>query len=458
MRGTGEAGQGQRLHERSGPFDDHPLHTVRGRRRHDGPGEAEAGRFSQPTRRLGGLAELAGQADLTTGDEVGRDGHADERRHHGQAHAEIAARLGEAHAAHRGHVHVHAPDGQPGPLLQHRGEQRQAAVVEALGRAPRQGQRAGGDEGLDLHQQWPLALDDRHDRRARHAEATVGQEQAARVGDADEPGFGHLEQAELVRRPEAMLHGPQQPERVVAVALEGEHRVDHVLEHPRTGQAALLGHVADEQDGDAAPLGLLHEAVGALTDLRDRARRRAQLRVDHRLDGVDDDRGRTNLVEGGDDGRQDALGHEPQAGRQGTEPLGPRPHLLLALLGRDVEHRLPRGRPLGQGLQQERGLADAGLAAQEGDRARHEPSAQDPVELGHAGGPSLAAAHVDLEDGHGPVRRHEPVDRPARWTDDLDLLHKGVPAAARRGSDRPTSVTPHRTRCSGGWCGHGPWR
>ena len=49
-----------------------------------------------------------------------------------------------------------------------------------------------------------------------------------------------------------MLDRPQQPQGVVAVALEGQHGVDHVLEHPGPGQAAVLGDVADQHGGDAA--------------------------------------------------------------------------------------------------------------------------------------------------------------------------------------------------------------
>ena len=45
-------------------------------------------------------------------------------------------------------------------------------------------------------------------------------EQLGRVGDADEARGGHLEDAELVRRAEAVLHGAQDPVRAVAVALE----------------------------------------------------------------------------------------------------------------------------------------------------------------------------------------------------------------------------------------------
>ena len=89
-----------------------------------------------------------------------------------------------------------------------------------------------------------------------HARAPVGQEQPAGVGHGVEAALGHLEQAELVGGAEAVLGRPQQAQGVVAVALEGEHRVDHVLEHAGAGQAAVLGDVADQHRGDAAGLGL----------------------------------------------------------------------------------------------------------------------------------------------------------------------------------------------------------
>ena len=77
-----------------------------------------------------------------------------------------------------------------------------------------------------------------------------------RVGHADESAIGHLEQTELARRPEAVLDRPQQPQGVMPLALERQHRVDGVLERPRPGERAVLGDVADEHDGDVAALGL----------------------------------------------------------------------------------------------------------------------------------------------------------------------------------------------------------
>jgi hypothetical protein len=41
---------------------------------------------------------------------------------------------------------------------------------------------------------------------------------------------------------------------VAAFALEIEHRVDHVLDHARAGDLAVLGDVADEHDRGARRL------------------------------------------------------------------------------------------------------------------------------------------------------------------------------------------------------------
>ena len=93
-------------------------------------------------------------------------------------------------------------------------------------------------------------LERARDGRARSPPATSAEERR-RIGHADEPVAGHLEDAELVRRAEAVLHGAQDPVRAIAVALELEHAVDQVLEHARARDGALLRDVADEDRGDA---------------------------------------------------------------------------------------------------------------------------------------------------------------------------------------------------------------
>ena len=60
-----------------------------------------------------------------------------------------------------------------------------------------------------------------------------------------------------------------------------------MLEHARAGERAVLGHVADEQDGDPGALGDLHHPPGRLAHLADRAGRARQIGGVERLDGVD---------------------------------------------------------------------------------------------------------------------------------------------------------------------------
>ena len=54
---------------------------------------------------------------------------------------------------------------------------------------------------------------------------------------------------------EAVFHRPQQPVAGKAVALKGQYRINQMLEHLRTRQGALLGHVAHQQQGSVLALG-----------------------------------------------------------------------------------------------------------------------------------------------------------------------------------------------------------
>ena len=112
-------------------------------------------------------------------------------------------------------------------------------------------------------------------------------EELGRIRHADEAGRGHLEDAELVRRPEAVLRRPQDAVLVVAVALELEHAVDEVLEHARAGDGAVLRHVPDEDRRDARLLRDPQEPAGRLAHLRDGSGSRAERRRVQRLHRVD---------------------------------------------------------------------------------------------------------------------------------------------------------------------------
>ena len=55
--------------------------------------------------------------------------------------------------------------------------------------------------------------------------------------------------------PKRFFTRAQDAELVAAVAFEIQHRVDHVLQHARAGDGAVLGDVADQHDGEVAGLG-----------------------------------------------------------------------------------------------------------------------------------------------------------------------------------------------------------
>ncbi len=330
------------------------------------------------------LADLAGQADLAEGHQVGGQRAVGERADQGQAHGQVGAGLGQADAADGRHVHVDVAGDDACPSLEHGEQQREAARVEALCAAPRRAAGvAGVGERLHLDEQWPLPFERGQHGAARHAGTPVGEEQLAGVGHPDQPLFDHLEQAELVGGAEAVLDRAQQTQRVVPVALEAQHDVDHVLERARSGQGAVFGDMADEHDRDATRLGLVHQPRRTAANLDDAAGRGAQLGIGHALDAVDDHERGLHLIDGRHDVGHHRLAQQPQLGVQRAEAFGAQAYLGRALLGAHVEGALA---PRGEQLQEQRGLADAGLAAEQGDRTGHDAVTEHTVELGQPGG------------------------------------------------------------------------
>ena len=105
------------------------------------------------------------------------------------------------------------------------------------------------------HQHRPRAFHAGEHRGAGDVAVALGQEQRRGIGDFGQAGIGHLEDADLVGRAEAVLDRAQDAELMAALALEIEHGVDHVLEHARAGDMPFLGDMADQDDAEAAPLG-----------------------------------------------------------------------------------------------------------------------------------------------------------------------------------------------------------
>ena len=78
--------------------------------------------------------------------------------------------------------------------------------------------------------------------------------------------------------PVPVLHGADQAEPGVPVALELADHVDQVLQHPRPGDRAVLGDVPDQQGGHSAFLRHPDQRGGDLADLGDAAGRAVHLR------------------------------------------------------------------------------------------------------------------------------------------------------------------------------------
>jgi len=63
---------------------------------------------------------------------------------------------------------------------------------------------------------------------------------------------------------------------VLAVSLEVEDRINHVLQHARASYGAFLRDVANQEDGDAGVFCLPHQLGGAGLHLADRSGRALQ--------------------------------------------------------------------------------------------------------------------------------------------------------------------------------------
>ena len=246
------------------------------------------------------------------------------------------------------------------------------------------------------------------------------------------PAAGHLEDADLVGRAEAVLDGAEDAEVMAALALEIEHRVDHVLDDARAGDLAVLGDVADEDHRGAGLLGVADQRLRRGAHLGDGAGRRVGDVGPQRLDRIDDDERRRPAVgERGEDVLDAGLGGEQHRRVGEPEPLGAEPDLGDRLLAGDVDDPVPLLRQRAGGLQEQRRLADARVAADEQRRAAHDAAAGHPVELADAGRDprGLGALAGERRKRNDPALPGAP-HRPGGDTGRRRLLDQGVPLAA----------------------------
>ena len=212
--------------------------------RHDGTREAEPRRLAQPPLEPGTPAAAHPEAHLAEAtvpvpSPAGRGATTRGRSPSGRSMAGSAGQPA-------GEVHVDVV--RPG-RSRRAAEDGERAAPAGSGRCPRPCAAARsrrGDQRLDLDEHGPACLPARRDDTTRGRARRSARNAPRRIGDLAEPALAHLEHAHLVGRPEAVLGRAQQAERRVPLALQVEHDVDQVLQRLRPGEAAVLGHVADE--------------------------------------------------------------------------------------------------------------------------------------------------------------------------------------------------------------------
>src|SRR5439155_7881788 len=144
----------------------------------------------------------------------------------------------------------------------------------------------------------------------------------------------------------------------MTLAFEVQHRVDNVLEHLWTGQAAVLGDVADEDGRDVLALRSEEELRSGLADLTDAAGRGLEFDGEHRLNRVDHRQRRLdacNLFEHAFDA---GLRQKIQRSVAHTEAIAAALDLMLRFLPGRVQNGPDLARTVRGRLQKERGLPD----------------------------------------------------------------------------------------------------
>ena len=195
------------------------------------------------------------------------------------------------------------------------------------------------------------------------------------------------------------------------IAFEVQYGIDHVLQHPRSGQAALLGDMADEDHAATALLGEARQLRRALPDLSHRARRGLQCIRPHGLDRVDHCHGGPQRDQGSQCFFEVDLGQQLHAPDIKLQAPRAQRDLLAGFLAGHVKHVCAGLGHARQGLQQQGRLADAGVAADQYHAARHQPAAQHAIEFLDARGLARFFARTDLgqRQNAGRTSRHGEV-------------------------------------------------
>ena len=170
-----------------------------------------------------------------------------------------------------------------------------------------------------------------------------------------------------------------------------------MLQDAGPGDGAILGNMPREQNGNASGLGPLHEPHGALPNLAHAPRRSPQLIEVNRLDGIDDHQMGGFLVDVLQDYLQVGLGEDEEVFTAKTEAVGPKSNLLKRFLTGDIDNLSLSLSSHRRNLEHKCRFADARVATDKHQRARHDSPTQNPIELSR--GESEARGSLDSDLG-----------------------------------------------------------
>src|SRR5215210_4624432 len=189
--------------------------------RNDGLRKAQLGGLGETSLGLGDGAQPAREADLGKARETRADRLSTGSRRDRDRDRQVRPRFVDSNAAGDVHENVRLTERDTRVAAQDGDDHGQAFRVDAGSDPPRHGQIRRRDERLDLEQDRSRSF-----QSAGHGGADLSlrpSEELGRVGDTGEAGGRHLEDSELVRGAEAVLHCAKHAMRAVAVAFELEH-------------------------------------------------------------------------------------------------------------------------------------------------------------------------------------------------------------------------------------------
>ena len=314
-----------------------------------------------------------------------------------QDHGQIGCRLVQLQTAHDVDIRIAACHDQAAALLQHGHQQHRAVIVDAVGVSARSAEARRRDERLDLRQDRPCSFHHSDNAGARRIGRTSGKEHFRGVFHLAESLVVHFKNADLIGGAEAVFCRAQDPVALALIALEIQHAVHHVFQNFGSCDAAFLVDVTDDKRREALILGRAHDPHRAFPHLADAAGRGVGVGVKHGLDGIDDQNGRVQLVDGAEHGRDIRLCKDIDLSAVHPEALRAHFDLALALLAGDVKDPFLTA-DLSAELQQQRGFSDPRRAADQHDRTAHGAAAEHAVKLRNAGGKSKLLFGLQLRD------------------------------------------------------------